>query len=259
MKPTYLRHPVWKMILIYTPALLLLLSAAVLGGGSALYAFNTQIVQGFSFFLSLVTLAMFVFTGFILYGFFVNLWELCTQVTMTDEGITVRRFGRRLLFLPWTDLAEAGITLESRSNIFYQNVYFSYRHWDEYERCFLSLQKPTNGSIFGAFDHFDKSGIIWIRCSHLENETLLRKLCPLPLPALNSCRDMYTLLSYQRDRLPGGSWSDPSPVITHADHLMKKYTRQELAALLKEKRKQKRLCRSSEQESSSKTSDDYVE
>ncbi len=257
MKPTYLRRPVWKMIL--SPALFFFLVGIVVIGGSAVYMVNALRAHGFPLFLCVATIAMFGLTGLILYGFFVNLCELSTQITMTDEGITVRRFGRRLLFLPWTDLAEAGITLEMGPD---RNrcVYFSNRHLDEYERCCVSFLVPSKGTIFSTtFDWFDKSGIIWIRCSQLENETLLRKLCPLPLPALNSCRDMYTLLSYKRDRLPGGSWSDPSPVISHTDDLRDKYNYYEWVAFLEEKRKQKRLYQSSKQESSSKTTDDYVE
>ncbi len=242
MKPITLRRPVWKLMLTYAPALLFLLLGVFLCCGSSLYMINSLRAHGFIFILFLAILLMFVIAIAFLYGFLLNLWELCTQVTMTASGITVRRFGRRLLFLSWSDLAEVGIALEIIKGDVHRYLYFSNRPWDEPERCCVGLIAPARRGILGAHDCFDRAGIVWIRCSQLENERLLRKLCPLPLPAIDSYRSEYALMSYRRKRLPDGSWSESSSSFLQADGFFSRFSsRREWLAFVKQRKKQKNL------------------
>ena len=245
MKPIILRRPVRKLMLTYSPALLFLLLGVVLCCGSSLYMIGSLRAHGFSFILCLAILLMFVFAIAFFYGFLLNLWDLCTQVTMTDIGITVRRFGRRLLFLSWSDLAEVGIALETIKGDRHRCLYFSNRQWDEPERCCVGLIAPARRGILGAFDIFDRSGSIWIRCNQLENKLLLKKLCPLPLPSTDSCRNgksEYSLMSYRRKRLADGSWSAPSSSFLQANVFFSRFSsRREWLAFVKQRKKQKKL------------------
>ena len=245
MNPITLRRPIWKLILMNALPLIIWLGGAFLFGRSALYLIDSQKAHGFSFILCLAFCLISVITIASLYGFLVNLWQLCTQITMTDSGITVRRFGRRLLFLSWSDLAEVGIALETIKGDRHRCLYFSNRQWDEPERCCVGLIAPARRGILGAFDIFDRSGSIWIRCNQLENKLLLRKLCPLPFPSTDSCRNgksEYSLMSYRRKRLADGSWSAPSSSFLQADVFFSRFSsRREWLAFVKQRKKQKKL------------------
>ena len=233
MKPAALRRPLLRNILIYFPALLFLLGGAVMTGGSALYIANSVKEHGFSIPLCLVALALLAFACFLVFAFFQNLWEICTQVTMLSDGIMVHRFGHKWMFILWSDIAEVGITLFHGKDL-QRYLYFSRRQWDDYERSDVSMLSPSNGSIFGLFDCFDLSGIVWVKCSQVENQAILRKLCPLPLPLIDNYSNQSYLVSYRRDHLSDGTWGAAYPVITQADDFMSKYTSSEWRAIRKQ-------------------------
>ena len=240
MKPVALRRPLVRNILIHFPALLLLFGGAVMISGCTHYVANSLIKFGFSIPLCLVVLFLLAFACVLVFVFFQNLWEICTQVTMTGDGIMVHRFGHKWMFILWSDLAEVGITL-SHGQELVRYLYFSRRQWDDYERSDVSMLSPSNGSIFGLFDCFDLSGSVWVKCRQVENQAIIRKLCPLPLPLIDDDSNRFYLVSYRRDHLPDGTWGDAYPVTIQADDLMRKYTASEWDAIKKQKKEAKKL------------------
>ena len=240
MKPVALRRPLLRNTLSYIPAMLFLLGGAVMIGGSALYAANSVKEHGFSIPLCLVSLALLSLACIFVVAFFQNLWEICTQVTMSSDGIMVHRFGHKWMSILWSDLAEVGITL-SHGRELTRYLYFSLRHWDDYERADVSMLSPSNGSVFGLFDCFDLSGIVWVKCSQVENQAILRKLCPLPLPLIGNYSSQSDLVSYRRDHLPDGTWGAAYPVRMTADDVMSKYNSRESHAIRKQRKRAKKL------------------
>lgn len=131
---------------------------------------------------------------------FIILHDCFTSVFFSADGIECRVFGKRRCFIPWDELAEVGIGVDSWKGGPSFTLYFSDRQLEDTERVDLpiSLQDEKNTRL--------------IRAGEIDFQKLeeLKAFCPLTVPPIPSRKEKKcTLVSYQRSRLPDGTWGEP--------------------------------------------------
>lgn len=141
--------------------------------------------------------------------------DCCSMVAVTPQGIEQTRFGKRYRYIPWDELAEAGIIIDHWGRTIYRCFCFSDRHLGEFERV----------NFQSAFDRKKDGRMILISGDKLQNEDALRRLCPIPIPLFNKPQvsRYIDLVSYRRTRKPDGSWGEAEmDVLADADGVQKR-------------------------------------
>lgn len=88
--------------------------------------------------------------------------NLVTEICVTDKGLAVSRFGKKVFTIPWKDVKEVGIGRTKTSDL--QKIYFAKEKLNEREKSNLDLAGKK--AIF--FAYIDK-----------ENQDLIKNNCVL--------------------------------------------------------------------------------
>ena len=205
MEEWNLRRHSWLRFLGMLPFLLLssavcLLCANIAYVFMAQYAFGTGI-DWLSFICGLLLFLFAVLFAFISFGL---VRDSFSQVVFSSQGIEQRRFGKSICFLPWDELAETGIALEKWTvkNGPHRCLYFADWHLDELERA--DIDKTLDDAKYA------KGGkLVKVPCKGIQNEEVLKRICPVPIPSTQKYQDIkHNLHSYRRDRNADGSWGN---------------------------------------------------
>lgn len=205
MEKWILRRHIWLRLLNSLPFIFLSATACLLCANVA-FVFMTKYAFGVGFDWLHFAVGVFSLLFAVLFAFicFLIVQDGFSQVAFTSQGIEQRQYGKRLCFIPWDELAETGIALEKwtvRGGP-YRCIYFADRHLDEYERVAIDeiLDQTKKG----------KGGkLIKVACKGIQNEDVLKSICPIPIPMTQKPQNIkLNLLSYRRDRNTDGSWKN---------------------------------------------------
>lgn len=221
MEEWNLRRHTWLRFLGMLPFLLLssavcLLCANIAYVFMAQYAFGTGI-DWLSFICGLLLFLFAVLFAFISFGL---VRESFSQVVFSSQGVEQRRFGKSLCFLPWDKLAETGIALEKWTTKSgpHRCLYFADWHLDEFERAAID-ETLDDGK------HAKGGKLVKVPCKGIQNEEILKRICPVPIPSTQKTHDIkQNLHSYRRARNADGSWGNPEMVtLPDANKIVHRY------------------------------------
>ena len=186
MEEWILRRHSWLRFLGLLPFLLLssavcLLCANIAYVFMAKYAFDTGI-DWLSFISGLLLFLFAVLFAFISFGL---VRESFSQVVFSSQGIEQRRFGKSLCFLPWDELEETGIALEKWTAMSgpHRCLYFADWHLDEFERAVMDRTLDDA-------KHAKAGKLVKVPCKGIQNEEILKRICPLPIPSTQKPHDI---------------------------------------------------------------------
>ena len=198
--------PSWRRVLRTLPLTIWTGGLCLAGGWICFFPvseFISEIVHGSGFdwilfLFSFISPVLFVLP----FGYFC-FWiirECCSMVTVTPQGIEQARFGKRYRYIPWDEVAEAGIIIDHTDKFLIRCFCFSDRHLGEFERVNFRF----------AFDRKKGGRMILVPGEKLQNEDALRCLCPIPIPLFNKPQvsRYIDLVSYRRTRNADGSWGE---------------------------------------------------
>ena len=202
MEEYILRRQVWLRFLISLP-FIVFVAAVSLFGLYITYVFLTwafgEVFDWLHFFVSILILPFAILFAVLC---FMLVQDSFSQVVFSSKGIEQKRFGKCVCFLPWDELAETGITLVNGNKEFSRYLYFADWHLDEIKRSFI------NATIYGA-ENSQSGKLIIVDCAGIQNEGILRRICPVPIPSTRKPQDiMKDLISYRRDRNEDGLWTE---------------------------------------------------